>query len=74
MSDREAITLIEEFITYLRSGELSPAWIYVDSYMDTVLTFAQDGTYGDAMASEDAMNEFVEYLSYWEDVYINMDF
>ena len=74
MSDREAIALIEEFIAYIRAGELSPAWIYVDSYMDTVLTFAEDGRYGKAMASEDAMNDFVEYLSYLEDVHDNMDF
>ena len=74
VSDNEAIMLIEEFIAFIRSGELAPAWIHLDNYLDTVLTFAQDDTYRVAMASEDAMNDFVEYMSYMDDLHTNMDF
>ena len=72
-SDHDAIALIQDFISYIRSGPLAPAWIYLDSGEDLILTMAQDGTYGLAMASEEAMTEFVEGLSYFSDMYANMD-
>ena len=72
--DADAIKTINDFIEYLRSGRLSPAWMFLDSHLDTILTEAQSGTYDDAMASEDSMRSFIEYREYLEDMHANMDF
>ena len=72
-SDHDAIVLIQDFISYIRSGPLAPAWIYLDSGEDLILTMAQSGEYGHAMASSDAMTEFVESLTYFNDMHANMD-
>ena len=72
-SDHNAIALIQDFISYIRSGSLAPAWIYLDSGEDLILTMAGNGTYGLAMASEEDMTEFVEGLSYFNDMHANMD-
>ncbi len=73
-SDHETITLIQEFVRYIRSGSLAPAWIYLDSGEDLVLTMAQSGEYRLAMQSEEAMKEFTEYFTYLSDMYANMEF
>ena len=72
-SDHDAIALIQGFISHIRSGILAPAWIYLDSGEDLILTMAQNGTYQLAMASEEAMTEFIEYLTYFNDMHANMD-
>ena len=72
-SDHDAIALIQDFTSYIRSGPLTPAWIYLDSGEDLTLTMAQNGTYGLAMVSEESMTEFVEGLSYFSDMHANMD-
>ena len=72
-SDHDAIALIQDFISYIRSGPLAPAWIYLDSGEDLILTMAENGTYGLAMASEEDMTEFVEGLSCFSDMHANMD-
>ena len=59
-SDHDAIGLIEGFISHIRSGPLAPAWIYLDSGENLILSMAQSGEYGLAMASEEAMTEFIE--------------
>ncbi len=74
LASDEAIALIERFIDYVRSGPLAPAWMYLDSGLDLVLTMAQSREYALAMASENAMEELVERLSYFNDRYTNMDF
>ena len=72
-SDHDAIALIQDFISYIGSGPLAPAWVYLDSGEDLILTMAQSGTYELAMASEEDMTEFVEGLSYFSDMHANMD-
>lgn len=72
-SDHAAIALIQDFISYIRSGPLAPAWIYLDSGEDLILTMAQSGEYELAMASEEAMTEFTEGLTYFNDMHANMD-
>ena len=72
-SGHDAIALIQEFISHIRSGPLAPAWIYLDSGEDLILTMAQSGTYQLAMASEEAMTEFTEGLTYFNDMHANMD-
>ena len=72
--DHEAIALIKQFIDFIRSGPLAPAWIYLDSGLNLVLTMARSGEYGLAMASEDAMDELVDQLSNLDSRNRNMDF
>ena len=73
-TDQDTIEYIQSFIEYIRSGPLAPAWVFLDEGSDVVLTLAQDGTYELAMASEEAMNDFLKYWSYLEDIHANMDF
>lgn len=72
--DHKAIVLIQEFINYIRSGQLAPAWLYLDEGLDSVLTMAQNGQYKLAMESEDSMRELTEYLTFVLESSINMDF
>ena len=69
----DAITLIQDFISHIRSGPLAPAWIYLDSGEDLILTMARSGEYTLAMMSEEAMTEFTEGLTYFNDMHANMD-
>ena len=72
--DHRAIILIQEFIDYIRTGQLTPAWIYLDEGLDLVLKTAQSGKYKLAMQSEENMKEFTEYLNFVVDSYANMEF
>ena len=72
--DADALETIRKFVEYLRSGQLSPAWIFLDSHLNTILTDAQGVMYQEAMTSDDEMRSFVEYREYIEDMYTNMDF
>ncbi len=73
-ADDDAIKLIKGFIDYIRSGSLAPAWIYLDSDLDLVLTMSQAGIYSSAMTSEDDMKELTVYQEYMFDKYADMDF
>ncbi len=65
--------LIQEFIDHIRSGQLAPAWMYLDGSFDLVLTMAQGSEYAHAMKKEDHMRELTEYMMYMSDMYANMD-
>ena len=68
------LELLDNFISYLWSSDLSPAMYYVQkSGLPTILTMAKDGTYSKAMRSREDMEEFVKYLSYQFDQAANMD-
>lgn len=68
------LELLDNFISYLWSSDLSPAMYYVqESGLPTILTMAKDGTYSKAMRSREDMEEFVKYLSYQFDQAANMD-
>lgn len=70
----EALTIIEEFIEYLWTGIRSPARIYIqDSGLDSILPMASDGTYENAMSSDEEMEELVDRLHYFADQAANMD-
>lgn len=73
-ADQLAIQEIGNFVDYIRSGPQAPAWLFLDSGSDLVLAHSQDGTYELAMESEESMNSFLEYWTYLEDLYANMDF
>ena len=73
LPESEAIRYIEHFIECIKSGHLAPAWIYLDSDLDLVLTKAKYGDYELAMESMDSMKEFVEMETYIADAYADMD-
>ncbi len=60
----ESIQLIHEFIAHLWTGDLSPAKIYIESALPIILSKVTDGQYADAMQSDEAMIEYVEYLTH----------
>ena len=73
--DHDAIELIRSFTDHLWSGARTPAKLYIqESGLPLILTQAADGTYADAMSSEEAMTEFMDYQMALHDRYANMDF
>ncbi|MGN6224310.1 hypothetical protein [Pseudoxanthomonas sp.] len=72
-NERWAITEIESFIAHLWSGARAPAKHHILSDLPSILTFAEDGTYKNAMVSEEAMEEFIENLAREFDNAANMD-
>lgn len=72
--DEEALKTIDAFIAHLWSGARAPAKLYIqESSLPLILTMAEDGTYARAMASEEDMNEFLDYLGHQFDQAANMD-
>ena len=69
----DAISSIESFIEFLRAGPLAPAWVYLDSGMDLVLTQASSGYYSSALDSIESMQELVDEETYFADAYADMD-
>lgn len=57
-----ALMDIEVFLTHLWSGSRSPARLYIDSGLPSILTCVIDGTYTRAMRSDTEMQEFVDEL------------
>ena len=74
LNGQDSFELAQRFINFLQTGSFAPAWIFLDSGLDTILTEAANGDYKVAMASEDKMRSFVEYREYVEDMHRNMDF
>ncbi|MCG8524184.1 MAG: hypothetical protein MI744_18420, partial [Pseudomonadales bacterium] len=73
--DHDAIELIERFIDHLWSGSRAPAKIYIqESQLPAILSYAKDGTYAKAMASEGDMAELCDYLVRLQDRHADMDF
>jgi hypothetical protein len=59
----EALDTVDAFIAMLWTGHRAPAKLYLqESSLPVILTFAANGTYPSAMASEEAMAQFVEGL------------
>lgn len=73
IDESQAISSIEQFIEFIRTGPLEPAWMFLDNGMDLVLTNAKTGYYKSAMASMDAMSELVEIETRIADAYADMD-
>jgi hypothetical protein len=68
-----AIKQIETFIEHLWSGCRAPAKTYIFSDLPMILTYTIDGTYAQAMQSEQDMAEFVEHMTRKFDNAANMD-
>ena len=73
IDENQAISSIEHFIDYIRTGALEPAWTYLDNGMDLVLTRASTGYYRNAMESMESMKELVEIENRIADDFANMD-
>lgn len=72
--EETAITLLKDFIAFIRSGSLATASQYInDSHLDTILTYANDGTYRSALTSPEAMQELIERMNYVNAMHANMD-
>lgn len=73
-NDDEAVALIGKFVGHLWSGRRSSARMYIqESYLPLILTLAMDGTYDQAMQSEDAMRKLIDRMNYQADTAANMD-
>ncbi len=71
---RVAFSAIDLFINYLKVGPTGPVWLYIHEYdLPLILTMAQDGSYRDAMTSQESMGEFADLLSGQLSSSINMD-
>lgn len=69
-----AIETAESFIEKAWEGDRAPAKIYLqDAALPIILTYASDGTYDAAMASEDDMESLIEGLTHAMDDATNMD-
>ncbi len=57
--EKTAIDQIEDFLQFLWSGPCAPAQHYLSSGVPSILTYAADGTYTNAMRSATEMESFV---------------
>ncbi|HTW22189.1 MAG TPA: hypothetical protein VMD78_01225 [Candidatus Baltobacteraceae bacterium] len=68
------IQAAESFIGSLWAGDLAPAQIYIEEAgLPSILTYANDGTYGAAMESVEDMESFIDDLVHQMDDAHNMD-
>ena len=72
--DIKAIGVIRDFIEHIWSGPLAPARIYLETGLDLILTFAQNGEYVQAMTSEAEMQEYTNFLVHVWECMTNMEF
>ena len=71
--EEEAINAIEEFMRFYWESDNYPEVIYIKSTLPSILPYASDSTYSNAMASIKDMESFVEYLTAVHDRAANMD-
>ena len=71
---QDEIAVINEFVEFIRSGNLEHAWVFIDAGLHP--NFTADGLRQlyDAMESFETMSRFVEYESLMADAYANMEF
>lgn len=61
--ESSALSDIEKFISHLWSGARTPAKHYLDSDLPIILTCVIDGTYTQAMQSDEEMSAIVDHLT-----------
>lgn len=72
--EESSLATLDQFVDHLWSGERSPARYYIqDADLPLILTYASDGTYEDAMQSDEDMERFIEGLIRQMDDAANMD-
>jgi hypothetical protein len=72
-NEQEAIESIDSFLETFWSSDLSPVKPHLFSTVPSILTFVADGKYDQAMCSDKAMSELVEYIENQMDAAANMD-
>ena len=70
----DEIDVINDFVDFIRSGDLEPAWVFIDAGLHPNLTAGGRRQLYDAMQSFEAMSRFVRYESLIVDAYANMEF
>ncbi|MCF5861639.1 hypothetical protein [Aeromonas veronii] len=71
--EEEALNAIENFINFYWESNIFPEVIYIKSSLPSILTYASDSTYSNAMVSIEDMEGFVNYLTELHDRAANMD-
>jgi hypothetical protein len=71
--EEEALNAIEEFMQFYWESNDFPEVIYIKSTLPSILTYASDSTYRNAMVSPEDMESFVDYLTGEHDRAANMD-
>ena len=71
---QDEIAVINEFVEFIRSGNLEHAWVFIDAGLHPNLTAGGLRQLCDAMESFETMSRFVEYESLIADAYANMEF
>ncbi len=72
-NERTALVTIENFFEHLWSGPRAPARLYLESDMPSIVSFVGDGTYANAMTSDERMEALVNRLVAEHDRAANMD-
>jgi len=67
-----ALKAIEEFMQFYWESNNFPEVIYIKSTLPSILTYASDSTYSNAMVSTEDMENFVDYLTGAHDRAANM--
>lgn len=70
--DGASINAIDAFLIAMRK-HAKPQWLYLESGLVTVLTFARNGYYATAMTDARSMRQFIDHLSREVDDAMNMD-
>jgi len=71
--EEEAIDAIEEFMLFYWESDNFPEVLYIKSTLPSILPYASDSTYNNAMVSIDDMESFIEYLTGVHDRAADMD-
>ncbi len=73
-NENEVIQLIEDFIKYLWKSNLKTSMFYTQKLgLPTILTYASNGTYKNAIANMKNMKKLCDYLLYKIETSANMD-
>ncbi len=72
-NEEEAIQAIVDFMRFYWESNIFPEVVYIQSTLPTILPYALDSTYANAMTSVEDMVYFVEYLTGVYDDAANMD-
>jgi hypothetical protein len=74
LPNADAMATIDQFIAFVWTGPREAAKLYIQKAgLPLILTMVNDGRYAHAMASTDAMSDFVDYLGHAFDNASNMD-
>ena len=73
LDEKSGLLEIGKFIAYLHTTDAAIPLEFVQSGLPSILTFVSDGRYAKAMASMEAMRDFIKHMNYLVDGAANMD-